>query len=68
MTLTIEIDEQRQRRLDALGVRDKATFAQQALDELICEMEDARVASDRLKHPQGWTSQETLECELGLDD
>lgn len=67
MSMTIEINERSERRLEALGVQDKQAFAQQALEELISEMEDARVASDRLSHPQGWVSQEELERELGLD-
>lgn len=67
MTLTIEISERSERRLEALGVRDKQGFALRALDELISEMEDARVATERLRKPEGWTSQEELERELGLD-
>lgn len=67
MSVTIEISERSERRMEALGVRDKQAFAQQALEELISEMEDARVASERLSLPQGWVSQEELERELGLD-
>ena len=67
MSITIEITEQSERRLEALGIQDKEAFARQALDALISEMEDARVASNRLNHPEGWVSQEELERELGLD-
>lgn len=66
MTITLRIDKQTERRLEALGIRNQEAFAQGTLDEFISEMEEVRAASDRLSHPEGQVTQEELERELGL--
>jgi crotonobetainyl-CoA:carnitine CoA-transferase CaiB-like acyl-CoA transferase len=65
--ISIEIDKEKEQRLAAAGVKDAGAFASQAVDELLAELEDARIAAERLNSPEGWVSQEELERSLGLE-
>jgi len=66
MRITIDLGKSRERRLAALGVKDARAFTRRAVDELLTELEDARIATERLTEPEGWVGQEELERELGL--
>lgn len=71
MTTTFEIGEDIEKSFDkyaSLFGSTKEQFIEEALIEKLEELEDLRVAKQRLENPSGWISMEELEKELGLEN
>ena len=68
---TVPIDPETEKRLEALGARThsaKATLLQRAISNALEDLEDIRLAEERLADPAKRYSLEEVERDLAVDD
>ena len=69
--LSVSIDQETERRLEALGARTeaaKADLLRQAIANALEDLEDVRLAEERLARPEQRYTLEEVERDLALDD